>query len=112
VNRKPREDVSKTEIRRYLRSIRPDEGFFWTTPVSTYGASGVSDQTGVFRGWSVAIEIKRRDGGVLTKNQIDFLKRHQRAGGVSIIARSASEVQSRLESLPWRERPAAPRAGA
>lgn len=106
MTRKPREDVSKTEIRRYLATISPDEGYFWPNPVSKYGESGGSDRLGVFRGWSVAIEIKRRDGGALTTNQIDFLKAHKRAGGVSIIARSADEVRRRLESLPWRELPA------
>ena len=58
------------------------------------GFKGLSDIIGQMRdGRFLAVEVKRRKGGVVSPEQREFLARTAECGGVAFIARSAVDVK-------------------
>lgn len=61
-------------------------------------APGASDILGIYRGFPLAIEVKKQ-GGKATDLQVKFLRDFALAGGISIIAHSLDEVIRSLEDV-------------
>lgn len=95
----------KNEILSYLCSI--DNSFFWPVDVvgiwdpnkrifrrknSIYHIRGISDILGVYNGRSIAIEVKTKTGR-LSDYQKLFLASFNKAGGLSLVARSVLDVK-------------------
>ena len=57
--------------------------------------TGVSDIIGSFNGRLLAIEVKTRRGKT-TKNQDEFIRKVNEAGGVGFVARSIDDVEKML----------------
>ena len=97
------EGVIKNSIMEYLSLL--SDGMFWIhdsigvfDPVkrcyrrrSKYHRNGVSDILGLYRGKSVAIEVKTPKGR-LSPEQDLFLKDFASHGGIAIVARSREDV--------------------
>jgi hypothetical protein len=81
----------KKDIRAYLDSLGPDCRYFMPQNMGM-GESGVSDFIGVYEGMGFAIEAKA-PGGMPTPWQVRFLDSWKAAGGIVVIARSASDVR-------------------
>ena len=64
---------------------------------------GASDILGIWRGWPLAIEVKRHDGK-LSDDQEWFLEKFRDAGGIGIVARSLEDAIKPLMKIG--ERPA------
>lgn len=68
-------------------------------PKSTsYFKRGVSDLIGIWKGLPLAIEVKSKTGKLSIHQQI-FLETWQRAGGISIVARSVDDVKRVLNQI-------------
>jgi penicillin-binding protein-related factor A (putative recombinase) len=64
-------------------------------PVSKFQIKGVSDILGVYGGRFLAIEVKAKKG-VVSKEQVTFLKAIRDRGGIAFVARSVEDVASEL----------------
>ena len=86
----------KDEIRAYLKS----QGAYQFWPVQTgYGAATV-DALVCWRGWLVAIEVKRPDTRPEpTPRQKSVLRDIAAAGGATVVAYSVDDVRKRLHAL-------------
>jgi penicillin-binding protein-related factor A (putative recombinase) len=65
---------------------------------SQYFRKGVSDILGVWKGWPLAIEVKRR-GNKTTPEQDKFLADFKRYGGIAIVAYSLQDVINEINKF-------------
>lgn len=60
-----------------------------------YGLRGISDILGIYKGKFLAIEVKRQ-GGLLSVHQHNFLKAIRESGGIAFLAYSYEDVIEHL----------------
>lgn len=78
-------------------------GYWIKIHVSSYQAKGEPDIIGCYRGFYVAIELKRPDGkGKASKLQEVKLRRIRESGGFGIIADNLEEVLKIFEEIDQR----------
>ena len=89
------EGTVKAEIKTYLKTLAPRLWFF-SPFMSGYGASGIPDIIGVYKGRFFAIEVKA-PGGRPTVWQMRMLAGIARAGGLAIVADNVEMVREAFE---------------
>lgn len=57
----------------------------------TASVDGISDIMGIYKGYPIAVEVKR-PGGKPTEKQTDFLTNFAKAGGIAMVASSLEEM--------------------
>ena len=62
---------------------------------SRFCFKGIADILGIWRGWPLAIEVKRHNG-IVSDDQRWFLEQFTRAGGIGFVARSLEEAIIKL----------------
>lgn len=89
------------KIMAYLKTIeKKHEGIFTKIAGSASQRGGVSDIIGCYRGYFVAIEVKRNsDTYDTTKRQKAYLDRVNRSGGYGIMAESLNDVSNLLSDI-------------
>lgn len=89
------------KIMAYLKTIEKSHyGIFTKIAGSASQRGGVSDIIGCYRGYFVAIEVKRNsDTYDTTKRQKAFIERVNRSGGYAITAESLSDVSNLLSII-------------
>lgn len=93
--KKTEESILTGQIRDYL-NIR--NVFHWKVWQGLGSAKGVSDILGIYKGYPLAIEIKRLKGRV-SENQQAFLDKFKAEGGIAFIARSLDDVIRHFEMV-------------
>ena len=90
----------QTEIIEFLNKV----GIFcWRNNVGRkknmyFGKKGSCDISGILRnGKRLEIEVKREDGGKLSKDQIEFIEIINYNKGVAFVARSVEDVAKKLK---------------
>lgn len=93
----------KAEIHEYLKEIGAYQ--YWPVPMG-YGRAAV-DVFVCWRGWFVAIEVKRppldgRKPVQVTKRQAECLHEVAEASGATVVAYSVDDVKRRIDELTRR----------
>ena len=89
------------KIMRYLKS--QPALFCWKQHGGQFGTSGLPDIICCINGRFVAFEVKRPDGGRLTKLQEIALGKIQAAGGVAAVVTSLEQVKENVENIQTME---------
>lgn len=89
------------KIMAYLKTIEKNhDGIFIKIAGSASQRGGVSDIIGCYRGYFVAIEVKRdSDTYDTTKRQKAYLERVNRSGGYGITAESLNDVSCLFSNI-------------
>ena len=108
-SRSKSEDYIESEILEWLAGL--GIGFFWKNPTtgffdgkkmrkhkSSFAINGPSDILGVVDGRIVCIEVKTPTG-VVSPDQVAFIRRVQACGGLACVARSVD--QTRQSFVEW-----------
>jgi len=102
VNLEQPESVTRDIICEYLTKrgafVWPDRQVVGKPGKGTFRRSnGVSDLLGIWKGYPLAVEVKRKSGE-LSVVQWQFLDNFRKAGGISIVATSIEDVERELKS--------------
>lgn len=87
--RTPSEKSLRDRIVKYLTSVGA-----WNVVTTGVGRNGVPDLLVCYRGYFVALEVKKPIGGVVSKLQRIEIRRIQRAKGIAEVVTSVDEVRA------------------
>lgn len=73
------------------------DGHAWRKQASPFAINGVSDILGIFKGRLIAFEVKTRQGRP-TREQVAFIAKIQKLGGVAGVVRSFEEALQLLQA--------------
>lgn len=88
------EKDNKKEIRKFLKTLKPD-GFFFNIQQGMLSKAGISDTLGVYQGQFFAFETKSKVG-VPTPLQRAFLRLVTYAGGIAGVTKTVADVKELL----------------
>lgn len=87
-----------------MRFLSKEGGLFWRVGSSPYQRSGCPDILGVYKGFSIGIEVKtpeafkKKDNGC-TANQVQFMNKMEDNGALVIVVCSVQQVREFLQEL-------------
>ena len=88
------EKDNKSNIRKFLKTLRP-YGFFFNIQQGMLSKAGISDTLGVYQGRFFAFETKSKVGGP-TPLQRAFLRLVTMAGGIAGVTKTVADVKELL----------------
>ena len=88
------EKDNKKDIRKFLKTLKPD-GFFFNIQQGMLSKAGISDTLGVYQGQFFAFETKSKVGGP-TPLQRAFLRMVTMAGGIAGVTKTVADVKELL----------------
>ena len=89
------EKDKKKEIKKFLKTLKPD-GFFFNIQQGMLSRAGISDTLGVHQGQFFAFETKSKVGGP-TPLQRAFLRLVTMAGGIAGVTKTVADVKELLK---------------
>jgi Holliday junction resolvase len=92
--RTPSEKSIRDAIVRYLRRVGA-----WHVVTTGVGRSGVPDLLVCYRGYFVALEVKKPVGGKVSKLQAIEIKRIDKAGGEAQVVTSLEDVEAIIAKI-------------
>lgn len=89
----------KKEIKKYFKTIK-GRGFFIKMFGSDITGAGYPDFIGIYRGYFVGIELKRKDGkGNASLLQEYYVRRINQLGGYGVVVKSLEEVKDLIKQI-------------
>lgn len=97
--REPLETQIKTKILKRLRN--EPNGWFFKVFGGSYQVAGLPDILGVWKGWPLALEVKRPETGRVSAIQLSVLRHLAKAGAVTAVVTSVEDVEKVLFIPEW-----------
>ncbi len=88
------EKDNKKDIKKFLKTLKPD-GFFFNIQQGMLSRAGISDTLGVYQGRFFALECKSKDGGPTPLQRV-FLRLVTKAGGIAGVVKTVADVKELL----------------
>ena len=94
-----KESYYQTKILRWLKSTYPT-AFIWKAAAGPYSQGGIPDICAIIDGHFYGFEVKRPEGGRLSKLQELTIQKINAAGGTAAVVSYPADVQRIIEGGP------------
>ena len=91
-----RESYYQTKIIKFLRETYPT-AFIWKCQQGPYSRQGIPDICMILDGHFFGFEVKRPEGGVVSKIQEITIRDINRAGGTALVVSFPAQAQEAIE---------------